>query len=1022
MFSSSSSKFDLLPPRPPTPPREISRAVDDAISFLDDSNEVDRVLNKPRTAHDAIVSTTEFSPALSRGTESTSNAFKKVGFSPHPVYYKIAQPDQSISPDAKIVKRSPLARSAKPLRSILKPADALAPLTPEDLDSKLSYFSPEIPGSFAKMLHSVIQQLAGSSRSSRLDAYLALNGVLKAYESVPDITTMAQKMNLIMQFLTRDMAWKDSEGRLDVNIITQALKLTIAILFDSKLAEALDDDFKTFLIDRSIAVLEQSDMPKALVKTHLYVLSQQRFRAHVLTNGRADKLLTALQTIEDRCSGNSVIATRLVVYQRLFEQAPGVMLTRIRDWLEHVFHGMLSSVKEVRTRAIETCTQSGLAFGLQPHAGKALHELFETEVEEGQTYCDYLTLRLGEMIAEKDFGAYVPQIWSSIILFFRSKRMPLEKWLTFKPWLRIIQRCLNSNDIMIRYHALLAWNKLVFAIMPDSSTSNALMSMLKIPICSGMEKRGADKYSQQVRHHAFDSYYNLLHYALRPGLSNEEHDAAWDLFVDPVLSGMAKSSGNGRYIACRALHGLINGNTGVWNGNSAIEQTAVKPEELPKLDPRWVRSRLGKITKLLEPLIATGMWSSPEANAALDAIWHNLMQSVADAGGQEVRTSNDLKQAIALLVNMFRRLWYGCNQEHSGADKNHWLERYVSMMETMVASLGAGPFVEDILSTTEEDVIEVAPTPSHRHSKSQGTPQSPLIILFGLFCYPPSALVVGEAYQSAAFTILKRFTSSKSGFQPRLEILSRSMYTWSRAPSVTSQPSVKEHLWIALARNAMLVLKPEVSLSGGQESQGLGHSLRNAVDMLVAGLEVAGSAKACNVIEELYDAIYDTAKTSASDGGIVLAIMEPFAKALINVAPSIPLQVKLHLACYMLGKAVWPRNPQSLEQARKCLWGVGLAPHKTTTFDPFEHVYVLVRDLTISAYNNFDTYGTSELDLVQSFFSSVVDFLDKSPPSLLAIAIRKVQEGFALWIEDNSRKTGGVEDISEIVSTKRKKN
>ena len=89
------------------------------------------------------------------------------------------------------------------------------------------------------MLRSVIPQLAGSSRSSRLDAYLALNGSLQHYEDVPDESAMLQQMGLFMQFLSRDIAWKDTRGILDAQVITQALKLTMAILFKPKLSQAL---------------------------------------------------------------------------------------------------------------------------------------------------------------------------------------------------------------------------------------------------------------------------------------------------------------------------------------------------------------------------------------------------------------------------------------------------------------------------------------------------------------------------------------------------------------------------------------------------------------------------------------------------------------------------------------------------------------------------------------------------------------------------------------------------------------
>ncbi|KAK3110049.1 hypothetical protein LTR53_016074, partial [Teratosphaeriaceae sp. CCFEE 6253] len=357
MLSSSSSVFDTLPTRPPTPPRDIADAVEDAITFLDSGHEIEIALASTDRAQAVTEESSAHSPAPSQGPEEGSVTAKRVGFTPVPVYHQI-RVGQLSSPTAQLRKRAPSSKDARPLKSILKHSALPPPLTPDDLESKLSYFSPHLPGSFAKMLQSAISQLAGQSVELRLDAYLCLNGAIQAYENVPDAAALTAKMGLLMQFLTRDMAWKGSDGTWETNVITQAVKLTATIIYDPRLSAALDDDFRTFVLEQCIAIVEHADMPKALIKTHMFLLAQQRFEAPAMTPGRADRIVTALTSVDDRCSGNSIIATRFVVYQRLLEQMPAVMLQRIREWLEQVVHGMLSSIRDVRIRAIETCTQA----------------------------------------------------------------------------------------------------------------------------------------------------------------------------------------------------------------------------------------------------------------------------------------------------------------------------------------------------------------------------------------------------------------------------------------------------------------------------------------------------------------------------------------------------------------------------------------------------------------------------------------------------------------------------------------
>lgn len=435
------------------------------------------------------------------------------------------------------------------------------------------------------MLQSVLKELASSSKSSRLDAYLALQGALTAYDGIPDRHAMAANMPQFQQFLSRDLMWKDSSGLIDTQIATQALKLACTMVFDSQLSKAMDDEFRVFLIDRSITVMEQPDMPKALVKTHMYLVAQQKFHQSIITPYRAERMISALRTIEERCSSNSLIATRLVIYQRLLDQAPSVMSARLKDWLEHVFHGMLSSINDTRTRAIEVGNHAGLLLGNNPAASKALHDLFETEVEEGQCYCDYLTLRLTSMIGDKErqSGVLVPQIWSAVVLFFRTKRRPLEKWPRLRTWLQVLQKCLNSSDFAIKNQANLAWKKLVFAVLPDAATGSNMLSMLKVPIKAGFEKRNHDRAGKQARQFALDGYHNLLHYSMRPSLTHADLDITWDAYVAPILSEMIEASHKGRINACNILYGLLSSNAGVWNEYAAIDATPIKSHDLPRL-------------------------------------------------------------------------------------------------------------------------------------------------------------------------------------------------------------------------------------------------------------------------------------------------------------------------------------------------------------------------------------------------------------------------------------------------------
>lgn len=1004
----SCSRFDSMPAQPPTPPKDITKAaVDDAIRFLDDSHEIERGLNRPLGPRRPSLQAAEPSPAPSQESTSTSLS-KKVGFSPHAIFHELPGHARPASPLRRTVRRSPSARSSKPLRSILKTTLA-PPLTPDDLDTKLSYFSPDVPGSFAKMLQSVLSQLASDMVSNRLDAYMTLNGALQAYNDIPDATALTQKLGLVTQFLSRDIAWKNSDGKLNTNIVVQALKLTNFLLFHDALSAAMDTDFRCFLVDRSAAVIESTEIHKQIMKAHIHLLAQPKLSSAVMTASRADRILNALQTVDRRCSGNNVISTRLVIYQRLLEQAPTLMLTRIRDWLEQTFHCMLSSVSDVRGRAIDTCTKGGVRLGTQASAAKGVSDFLDTEIEEGQTYFGYFSTKLLEMLADKELAPCVPRIWAALVLYFRNKRKPLEKWTGFRNWLNIIQKCLNSSDIAVRYEATLAWNKLVYTTTFDLSLSPGTMKMLKTPIVSGMERRGNDAFSKQIRQYTMDCYCNLLHYCLRPELTAEEHEAAWNVFVQPILTSMVKASPKGRMTACRILYGLMSGNNGQWNANAALMPTPIRPEDLPRLDPRWIRPHLDMVLSILQPATRASLWSSPDQNLGLESAWAALMQTVSDAGAQEVKTTADLKQAVALLVGFFRQLWSTKSSGPVESEPQRWLTNFVSMVDTMVMRLGAGHLIEEYLTTSSDDLFEVAPTPSLKRQKNRTAPQAPMMLLL-----KPFFASGDDAARSLSIisNLLERFVLSRPSPLAQMELLSQSLFALRGTLSEPVEGVAYLGLWQAIAKTTISALGSATVEQ--QPVASLGQTLRYAVDIVNAGLEITGDATPTALILQLYDAAYDLARTTSGEGGVVTAVMEPVCKGLSSAQPSWSLDSNLRFIAHVLSKAVWPKNRQSIENARKTLWGVGLAPHKVHLFDPFDHVYSTIVDAMASMYTHLGADGSTLL-AVRELLPAVMSFLKTAPVSLLPTALRRTQEGFALWVKDEGMKISLHRDAADQV-------
>ncbi|PIB01527.1 Telomere length regulator protein rif1 [Cercospora beticola] len=1004
----SPSLLASLPARSPTPPRDASSdAVGDALRFLEQGHDepvVESTDAQPTIVTKITTRTTDTPPSKNTIVAATVSpqprgSAKKVDFSPWPIYHKIPALGQSSSPG--LIQRplpphnsSPLAQTSgsRPLKSILKQSTLASP---EETGSTTADGASEIqqPADFRQMLQSALLQLEGPSRDARRDAYMALNNSIKAYMRVPDPQPLAEKMARVTQCLSRDLAWKDATGRLDAQIVQLALSLTCAILFDPETQGLLDPDFQAFVIDRSIFVLEQADMAKALVKGHLHLLCVQRFPRSVFAAGRAERLIAVMQNIEAR---NSIIAARLVIYQRLIERAPTAMLNKIRDWIEHVFHALLSNVNDVQRRAIDVCMQMGMSLGQYPQTAKAISELCDKEIEEGQSYGDYLNMQLIAMTSDTAKAPLVPEIWVAVVLCFRNKRYPIGKWPKFRDWLLTIQKCLNSSDMAVKRPANVAWNRLVFTIMPDSSTSELLRSMLKVPILAGLERRGNSELSHQLRQLALESYCNLLHYAMRPELDYEELDLAWDMYVGPVLMKISKAGSKGRNIAFRVLHGLLKKTGGTWNANAANENEPIHPRDLPRLDVRWVRSRLARIMTVMEPIVIAGMTQSTDVQPAIDECWRTLMTAIAEAGSQEVKASNELKDAIAGLINFFRRLWASASQLSLEQDATAWLSRYQTVLEVTVESLGSGHFVDDILSRTSTDEVEAIP--NHRTSKSTPTACSPFVLLFALYYEPPQPLRTPIVIQNSALWFLRLLAGAKVSTSGLLGLLQRSLHA-SKASRSEQNEDIHGQLWSAVADTATHTLTKQSTLSPQKDTFVMGVALKSAASIILEGLKYIDEDCNASMIR-LYNAACQSARHVAGNGGIVLAVMEPLAGLVHEQVSRLSLVAILRLASAMAEGGVWPSTRSELDQSRKALWTVSLEPYKMQAFDPFDHVYKFFGRILDLAYERFDKLHGDHRSLTSTLMSSVADFLQRCPSPLFQVAFLKLQTGYITWAED----------------------
>lgn len=656
------------------------------------------------------------------------------------------------------------------------------------------------------MLDAVLSALASDERDVRLDAYFTLLRTLGAHKNVPEAETLRPKAAQLVQYILRDTSTVNSNTNApDSQLTGEACKLLSVLFRVPGVTEALGDDTCNTILKKCILSIEDLNASKAIVRHNLFLLAEQRFSPRVMTVERVDRVLHVLQKIDERYPGNSVVAMRLLIFKRLAEQCADYMGVRVDDWLEHIFHGMLSSLDEIRNRAIDAGTTIALATGHNSETSKALMTLFSQQIEDGTTYGDYVSERLLSMVTTKSKAGdkldtrntqqarHVPQIWAVGILLFRARNDRLTTWSHFKLWLNIISQCFNSSDIQTKFHASVAWNRLVYVLMPSASTEPKLYNMLKQPMTAQLGTKGLDKFAVAIRKYALGSYCNLLHYAFRPNATSQDCSKAWEEFVPPLLELLTKRSDVKRAMeVVRAL--MSSGTTNLWKENRANEPPFVlEVQDLPHLEPLWIRQNIGPILNVLEPMLHYNSdleLTNTESPTML--AWKAILQAISEAGGKEITTSKELKAAIARLLDFFVNTWPSDSENLS----HSVVARQLAFGTSVVEILGPRLFNEVVLKRRVAGQagaisFEVINTPSlHR---SRGSLDSALGHIIRFLC-ATRARETELLCNAAAKHLITICTPSRVGLDQDFEALMACVSDMTSRIRVSAQDDVNEEV------------------------------------------------------------------------------------------------------------------------------------------------------------------------------------------------------------------------------------
>ncbi|KAJ5610622.1 hypothetical protein N7510_007341 [Penicillium lagena] len=959
----------VSPTRPPTPPRTASRFVS-----LDENNPTDSpvVVQTPGESPFTVVG--------SAGAPPSSRSSKRVNFSPWNKYIK---PPTFANPSSN--KNPPPSNELRPAKSILKATQSPIPVWSPNADT----FTTE---SLAMLLESVIQQLAGESLSSRLDAYMQFFGALRTYEGLPAGQDIADKLGLITEFIQRDVGRDLVNGKpMDTNLANQALKLSAAFVWHAEISTQLSDDFKIFLVEQCITSLREAKVPKSVLSHYMNILTTQNFGPKIMNNSRITRLLAELHDINKRVPGNAIVSYQLGIYQRLLTQAKTAFISQCEVWIEHLIFGLLHHLKDIRLKAISLGFQISAA-GMDLVLSRNIRDLFDRPLENDRKLGAEIRERMSRMMASTESGVHVPQIWSVIVLLLRSKRWNLEKWDQFREWVLVLQKCFNCSEPAIKAQAIIGWNRFVFAVGPSESTSLSLLKMLGKPIFTQFERRKADRSWQSPTNLALSSYYNLLYYAFRPSTSYRHLDRIWDEYVAVPSSGAFSSVPALNDCACCAIASLLwSSQAKVWSETRITDNEKLQPEELLSIDSKWVRSRISEVLKVFEHLFKSSVWSGGSDGLPHVALaWTNLGNALSFASSKEITPSGESMQAVASVLGLLQRLWTAgppsLNATGEQSD-DEFLARFQLLSTKMIYSLGSIPFTEKLISRVADETFQVSNTPSNRRTGPNSNLDSSILHLLRMISNPGN-LALTPSYKDLVTAIVQSSCSGRISRGSRLELLQQ--FTELRPTEIDSHSreiQVSEEIWKTVAQEAADALRSFPIESARERDGSVSQDYDNISKILSSGLHFSNAFQEWS---HLLDSFVRVVRTEKGDRLLATMIVEPMAEILLGLPARGAYMPSSLLLSHSLSIPFFQDPVTGGEYSGSGSVEEPLFPHK---------LLELVGTTLCRVYESFDASDTDDL---AHFVESLASFMSSGFPSFHSKVLETLIPSLCLWLKDEA--------------------
>ncbi|KAK6534482.1 hypothetical protein TWF281_005804 [Arthrobotrys megalospora] len=992
----NSNELDNIVARPPTPPKHTETITKGAVAT-------------------ASPSSMDETPASSAESAPTGQD-RRVNFSPYINWHQPWKYDTENAKYPPIKSLSLSSKSSRPAKSILKPFEKSIILITEQIEG----FDPENPMAdtktpFGEMLESIVQILASSDRTKKSDTYGAFATTLRAYDGVPDVKLLADKLDLILSFIRRDFnAMIPDVGTPDTTLIRQACKVLIIFSYLPETVALIADEDVNYFLNFAIDILDQGTS-KALSTNYLYFLSQQKFLARIMTTEKVTRILQVTSALKDKQRGNSLDLERLSLYARLLTQAKSAMVQNAELWVDHVFQGLISTATPIRTRALTVAVEMEKELGGEKQISRAVMKLFPTKKDiesqlssqtgaqagtptrsqsESDKKRNFVQKRLEKMLETKEEAVFVPQIWGITISLLRGLTIPIDRWENFSPFLGIMSKCLNSSEQNLNVFAQIAWAKLIYVSDIGTNTSKKNFDLLLRPIIGYIDEAKGLRHTKQAKKAAITNIHTMLYYGCRPGASSKQIEFFWETLLEGIVAKYLLTSKIFLVSGCNILSALFGG-TAKWSENRVLEGTYIAADEIPRLDPKWIRANSTMVFKTLEVAVRNCLKTKKDNEIPHLTIWKKLMASIAESAKKEIRISAEMMEFIASLLGFLKRLWTDGFRGKGPTlhEDGQFLTHFVILVQLAIQELGTACFTEKWLAEDGTDSFLAISTPSGKFSSGSNhvVQHQPIWHLFRLFIDPFKGAKIGENYARPITNILSSCVEAQDSRRKKLSLLAQGI-----AILPTQDISqIHRTAWTMLANicDRVIPRKERDTMSAG----GLvnGPEIRDALTILDWGSQFCEPEEFV-FWKKLYQTVYETVQQESGIAYLGPALVDPLSEGMrlpkIDAESTDTLQFIIALA----SSIQYPTTTIQYDRVYKSLFGDQAKKH---TQVPYTSLFEVMGQAF------WRTIELAEVDLSEQGNTDIIEFFDcmrevaeRLPKESVTHMVSRMQDGFSLWL------------------------